>query len=596
MLYYYGNEFKEDLKSSIRAYQKSATIRKYETRIDEVKVSTTDNQIEQCLAFATAEQATKQMDSIRSLARNYYTHVDTFYTETEETLDNIKKSAADINEMLNEITGFMQRMSEELTHIGDFKGQTVNPARVKELSIDKTRFSQLNTDAWNNLFEAQIKNDKISNVALTAYFKRTCPKMDQGEELSKPEMEYLDPMVAQFVKNVEKTHIIDDTILHSVFKYYVDHRNDANLVSEQRLDNCNFLYEHIDHNAGKTMDAFFLPAFLRMDDNITLQTKRIKYTVYTAAPEYRDVILHYLPHVRLNIIEKDGVANYNPNTRDIFGRRTINLALEDTSSDDSSFCHEFGQALDDYLAKDNDTVNNISDSYKDTLLSECREHLKGTIESYNAKADDAHKLSDPEQTLLLDYFFSKDNPNVSLDNDPNYFRTLLPSTWDDKMKDAYESVRNYYGYEEYVYLEDKDYVYKTNERSQEFSRFGCKIILCDMFGGATNNKIGGMGSHTLSQKNLKSDGKTPITSDSVKSADALYDCLRGYNYFYYLDNDGNEVLRNICPTEFFAENFDFKMNNKDMTEVYQILGKTSKQFDDIYAKIAADVLGENTNK
>ena len=256
MLYYYGNEFKEELKSSIRAYQKSATIRKYETRIDEVKVSTTDNQIEQCLAFATAEQATKQMDSIRALCRTYYTHVDTFYTETEETLDNIKKSAADINEMINEITGFMQRMSEELTHIGDFKGQTVNAARVKELSIDRIRFSQLNTDAWNNLFEAQIKNDKISNVALTAYFKRTCPKMDQGEELSKPEMDYLDPMVAQFIKNVEKTNVIDDTILHSVFKYYVDHRKEAQFVSEQRLDNCNFLYEHINHNAGKTMDAF----------------------------------------------------------------------------------------------------------------------------------------------------------------------------------------------------------------------------------------------------------------------------------------------------------------------------------------------------
>ena len=29
------------------------------------------------------------------------------------------------------------------------------------------------------------------------------------------------------------------------------------------------------------------------------------------------------------------------------------------------------------------------------------------------------------------------------------------------MKDAYESVRNYYGYEEYVYLEDKDHVYRT---------------------------------------------------------------------------------------------------------------------------------------
>ena len=329
---------------------------------------------------------------------------------------------------------------------------------------------------------------------------------------------------------------------------------------------------------------------MRMDDNITLQTKRIKYTVYTAAPEYRDVILHYLPKVRLRIPEQDEIANYNHSIRDIFGRRTISLHLDDTSRGDSAFCHEFGHALDDLVAEDTDKVNYISDCLSDTILDECRDHIKSEI-------DKCDNLSDTQKTELLDYFFSRENPNVSLENDPKYYRKLLPSSWDlsPELKDAYERVRDYYGYEEYIYLEGDDSVYKTKEKNGIMSRFGCQIILSDMFGGVTNNKVGGMGTHRLKQENKMVDG-TPITSDVVKSASDLYECLTDFNYFYGLDKDGNEFLRDSYATEFFAENFDFKMNNKDMKAVYSELGRSSKQFDDLYAKIAADVLGENTNK
>lgn len=578
---YYGKEYQESLRNELVKYADSVDLKKYTTRIEQVDINEDHHFFKTSCMFA-AGQAYNQIDSVRSKIRVFKNYITEFYTGADETLDGLIKAAQNVNDVLSEINSTLKSIDDSLNMVGEFNLMTPTSDRLHSIGVDYANCYFTCKNAWNSIMDVQIANNAISDITLNYYIDNVVPFMEDDIELLAEDIKHADPIIACYFEKVKAGNIVDDLTVSRIYKYYVHNRKDAKFVSETALQNCIDAYELLHSVDGNNFDEFLKPAYENGKDDVLLQAKRIKYTVYTAAPQYRDVVLHYLPEVALVLLDPGSCAYYS-SSKLVDGKTTLNLTLEKEDSGDSSFCHEFGHALDNLTAEDTKKVNYTSDSFRDSILSECRKSIKSRI-------DMCSNLSYPQKAQLLEYFFTRENVNVSLENDPNYFRTLLPKTWSPEMKDAYEKIRAYYGYEEYVYLENNDSVYKTNENNGLTSRFGSEIIIGDILGGATNNKVGGMGTHRLDQKGLMSDGKTPISSELVKNASDLHDCLREFNYWY--DSDTDEApgeLNSHFTTEFFAENFDYHMRDSDLTSVHQVFDGSCKLFDKTYAKIVEDV-------
>lgn len=158
---------------------------------------------------------------------------------------------------------------------------------------------------------------------------------------------------------------------------------------------------------------------------------------------------------------------------------------------------------------------------------------------------------------------SKDNVNVSYPDDDQYYKKLISGN--KKVKQAYNSLRNYFGYRDYIVDETNSSF--TVERHPGFiDSYDTTTVAGDLFGAFTNLKLGAVdGSHSLNPGSL--------SEPEIESAKDLKKYLSNNSYW---NEVGRFTTRKILPfvkisdtdgeamcSEFFADSFEDRIRGID---------------------------------
>ena len=278
---YYGKEYQESLKTELSKYVDSVDLKKYTTRIEQVDISEDHHFFKTSCMFA-AGQAYNQIDSVRSKVRVFKNYITEFYTGADETLDGLIKAAQNVNDVLSEINIMLKSIDNSLNMVGEFYLMTPTSDRLRSISIDSSNCHHKCEDAWSSIIDVQIANDSISQISLDYHIMNFVGYMDMGDELPEAFIKQADAVFSCYFKKVKAGNIIDDLEVSTIYKYYVNNRKDAKFVPEIALQNCIDAYELLHPVDADKFDEFLKPAYDSEKDDVLLQAKRIKYTVYTA--------------------------------------------------------------------------------------------------------------------------------------------------------------------------------------------------------------------------------------------------------------------------------------------------------------------------
>ncbi|MCR5804056.1 MAG: hypothetical protein K6G47_07310 [Clostridia bacterium] len=545
-------------------------------------------------SLCTGSDANQHIKSIRDRIHTTLTVMSKFYTEVDSTSLQVYGMANHILLILKEVNTSMDKINMILSGLENYSGKTVTPAAIQAAGISKKKINSIKRDYYKFIFpdsdsvtkfvdemksKGELSPEDISK--LKAVYDLY---LNSGDELSGEDLrrfvdvfellgssDLTEDMLNDFMNNDEAVKLYLDDVkalnvnggalpseemdkLKRFHYWYVKNRFDSkgdenvDIMDEQRLKNSIDTYEILNPDAKKITDNFFKDVYGKNDKNVDLNVLRIKYSIYTCSPMYRDLILGYLPNMTLNPLDPGKGASCSP--KKIWGQKfaVLNLDLHQTTSGNCcSFFHEFGHGLDHLSGPpDGDT----SEAFNVSLRTDAQNRVYKDLDDYNNSVPDSEKLDTAEKDRIVEYVFDRDkNPNVV--NNSND-KPDLPKDWSDKQIKAYEYLRDVYGYPKYVYSDQnrRSDVYPQRGWYHGASRDG---IVDDIFGGMTNSKLCGKG-HAY---DVNKDTYTNYKDFQTKVIK---------NSYYYSGT--------MTDTEFYAEVFEYSALNRDLNTTKEVFGTT----------------------
>lgn len=582
---FYGTDYLECLTKEITAAHDCVDPLDYSKNISGITVGSSREGLKSD-GISAGRNALSHVNDIRDKFTILQTALNTFYGEVDETSSNILTLAGKLNELMSEANSSLVKICNMLNGVGDYKGVCITADTITSAGIDKTKFAEVSNDYWVLVIDTDFDTDNLNDTAVEAYVAYLQNRVANGEALSED----------------------DIARLKKIYDYYVRNRfgdtGDVRDMPMQTINNCVDVYELINPDAKYTMDVFFADPIAQNDEVMNRNMARIRYATYTADPEYRDIILHYMPDLHIVRYDLDETAYYSgyPHFYDWSLRNNglyINIAKDYDEKDASgnyiedrpfgAFFHEFGHGVDDVT----DLFGSSSNGMHDMLAGDLRNHMIGALDNANSmpisdkEKDLIASLSDEERQEVINEIMSYHNSNVipPAGEDEDYF---LP--WNlgdenyDRMTAAYDYLRNYYGYRELEYVgtatQAYDYIYH-DPLSDEIKKSPEYGLVNDIVGGLTNNSTGGY---------YWGHGATmPNDSSVYYNALDLYDGLNNYGYWYTYQPFTPRIPTQHTSHEFFAESFDHNVQGIDMEPSRAIFENSCDHYDDIIDGIYDDI-------
>ena len=580
---YYGEDYKLRITESLNKAHDSVTGSDYAQTIRNVDISAKNSGLKtECVNVGGA--AYSHVDSIRVKLKNLVPVLLTFYEDADETSDAVLESAKKINELLKEVNDSLVKMDAAINGIGEYKGTKATLKTLKGAGLNETRCNETKAQFWNMIFYIQMANDAINSDEATVFVDYIAALQKSGQPIPDSDIKIADAIFGKYLgaKKLLPSNMLspkDMERINAIYNYYCYYHlgpeNRISDLSEQTLQNAVNAYEMINPDAKKVTNEFFKDAHALSEDVIDLNILRIKYALYTADPEERDLMLYCLPKVELNLL--DPVKNPEITTPCCTYSSPPVITLDLRNGDAlrcCSFFHELGHAMDGLFGFP-------SDNYVDDLVNDLKTHM------HNALAEMGINLVADQEQEVIDYFFTSEGPNVV--NSEGYDWSY-PSNWTTSQAMAYYHLRDYYGYVEYDY-NPAAYSSNNNEAYDVITYYGytCGVsytvadreveyymnvlpkswhndysIVSDIGGGLTNYQIGG----TCSTHGANSDD-IPNDATIILSSSDLHDRLRYFDYYFSSQNPDDDTdcvrIRNLnIAKEFTAENWEYAVFGFDI--------------------------------
>lgn len=591
---YYGLSYKDSIRKAVSDVSNSIDGYKYTDRISNINIDEDQHFLKDTCLFA-AGKAEKQIDSVKNKSRDFIKVVFPYYEGVEKTASTVMYTAKKIGEMLNEANSAMLRIDNALNETKEYKGKKVTSGAIKNAGVDKKKCASLSAEIWKKIVELQVNNDIISDFVAVKYVNIFNEKLKNHTKLSTDDEKIFDDIYSHYISIFQGLQYvfspIELEIFNNLYDHYVELRfgpnGNARKLPEKTIQNCIDVYEFLNPKAKQITDTFFQKIYDGGNEDEIFTSRIIKYVLYTDEPKYRDVILYYLPGAELGVLPPGGISNKSG--------KTINLVLTEDKDhsleNDGAFTHEMGHFIDDFAFEDingenGEDIDDYSDQFGEQLRKDLRSHIVGKL-IYIGYYD----MSKEDRDAVVDFILSPENVNVSTVTDSNLYKKYLPDDWSPRQIKAFESLRNYYGYTEYIYDPSNPDVYDTKGHHGLADGTPEKGIIDDVSGGQSNNQIGAMGGHSLNSKKKLLNGES-ISTSNIKSADDLHDALLNYDY-WYSNKDGEErTLKDSYSSEFFAESFALRVYDHDLGPTRQVFTGGNKLFDEAYDKIYAQVMAD----
>lgn len=518
----YSEDNIKDVKTYLRAAKDSTNhnyIKSYSSQVIPSKYRHLKS-----ASIDTGNDAYYHIKSIRDRVENAYNVLCKYYNSIDTTSNNIKTMSEKIKAILDEVNSSMDKINCSLNGIGNYAGKKASPDDIRAAGIDESRCANLKAQ----FFDSYMNNDYF----IASYIDKIKALQEESGTIPPEEMDKLNKMYDWYVKNRYAPEVVT----------YVD---------KQRLKNCIDIYELFNPDAKNTTDVFFEPAINDeyYDENVEKNILCIKYMLYTCDPAYRDLILAYMKNdVKLNSLPPDKKV-CTQSSKIIDGKKVcvLNINLHRENSDNCcSFFHEFGHGV-DYLSGSD---NNSSYGFYKSLISDFTNTITNYLSDRNKKLKPEEQLSGPEMTEIINYLLYGRNPNAVWKQGED-IKSALPKTWTEAQKNAYEDIRNYYGYKEYV-IGDPDIKYKAATCPDIVNSGHAGGIIRDIMGGITNDKICGAAGHGFQHY-----GENYV---NYNTPDELRDDLSTNKSGWYYE-PGKSTPAFL--TEFFAEEFEYSVFNRD---------------------------------
>lgn len=554
---YYGEAYLKELTSTVDRIHNSVDMPSLSRPIVNVDVMDHRSQLKNC-GVGAANSADKHISDILIKLVQLHSDLVTFYGQVDTLAEDIAKSATQIKRIILSSTTSIDTINSMLAGTGDYAGVDITADKIRNAVQDKQKYKIMLQDAWASVVDAGITADDVKEKAAENYIGYIKEKLENEEELASDEYDRLKSMYGYYVKT--RPHMMDGEAA----------------LKPDTMQNLIDVYEILDPDAKKAMDELF-SKIKKKDENITEQLQRIRYITYTADPKYRDIIIYYSTKTGFRFAK--GKNQYDD---------WINTILIDFNAEDqdtlktgsteysqfSTFFHEFGHAVDDYYKP----CGRFSESIKDTLFADLRKHIENSIVS-----EGMISVSDNERDEVLDYILSFRNANVvpPEGEDEDFF---LPDNWNDDQVKLFRSIRDYYGYVEYEFL-DKFSIRTDNQiYFPQFEYKGDdKIVLSDIIGALTNNQIGATsGSHYYGSRN---------NWEICNPGDLKYRMEKEFGYWYFGSSPNYRI-----GTEFMANCFRASVLGSDMESARSVFGESCKAFDQFVEETYSSVPDEYKNK
>ncbi len=586
-------------------------------------------------SLCVGSDANSHIRSIRDRLSEAMFRLELFYSNVDTVSSVISSSADSIVALLDEVNGAMDRINNALSGLGDYQGKTVSAKNIREAGINEATCAKLKeqfTDSCANCilyniedidqYIDEMKALKDKNGTLSPeeklrlkylfdwYAKIRYDQKGFVTNLSEQDLrrfvdvfklldsdDLTDDLLNKFMKNdaavalyLEDMKALEGDIpqedlekLKKIYHWYADNRFDSNnndnilKFSDQALQNGIDVFELLCPDAKNTTNTFFSPALDDSDPNVQKNILRIKFGIYTASPQYRDVILYYMPDMHLGCYKNSPVGDWYAGAGGFkyFGYTVGNYVNTDLSKDYTydhyfgpfgSFFHEFGHGIDDVTKG----LGNSSADFNKYIKEGFEDSIDKTLERYNAEHP-SDPLTPEDMEKLKKFMLGDENNNVLADPD-NPDSYLTPPSWDDnpKLKDAYNYMRNYYGYA-VVYF-DKNGIYHWKNGSDGDPLFKSNdysgAINSDIFGALTNNKVGlARGGHYAPWMK-----DTPALFPDQNYNNAVLQIEMDTYPYWYLPGG-------FAGMEFFAESFNMGVQRIDSSPTKIVFGKAYDCYD-----------------
>ena len=554
---YYGEEYSQELKRSIAAVRSSVDSGNYSYPIQTAVIRDDRFGIKE-RGVVASRQAMIHVAQVKAKLDRLQEVLDAFYSDVDESGANIIDMADNIQKLIMESNNSLSRMSSMLKGVGEYRGKTVNSEDIRSAGINIKNFNDLSLKFWTKVVDTDLIAGNAHEEAVDKYLEH----FDFERPFSVETMNRLNGLLDHYslLRFGETTDIRD--------------------MDNMPIDHCIKIFENLYPNETKTVDTFFAKVMKKGDDNVKLNVKRIKYAIYIADPEYRDVLLRYMPEIKLNSKTNEDGEYYKK-------ALTINLGRDYDLKDDGryivddpfcNFFHEMGHGIDHLSAPKNTTRSN---ALADMLVKDAA----GAF--YDNLGESGIKLSHDEKLKVVDFLISPTNINV-IDKDRNTAKVIdnLPSDWSQEMKDSYMYMRDYYGSRDYIfYMQDTGFPYIESVDTASVSgaiKHEIKYkLLSDTVGAVTCNKIAGtpfLHPPTFETTfNIYSSNKKEFMQQLAQDS-------------YWHDTRSGELNEKL-QREFFANSFEANILGYDTEPICSV-------FDDSYDAfngIIDDIYGQDKN-
>ncbi|MBO7453175.1 MAG: hypothetical protein J6U54_22820 [Clostridiales bacterium] len=544
---YYGEDYYQELKISIATVRDSVEDRNYAQPIQTAPISDDRYRI-QSRGVNESRKAMKHIAKIKADLDRLEEVIDTFYSDADETGANIIELADNIQVLIRESNSSLARMSRMLRGVGEYGGRTVTSADIRSAGINTQNFSERSLNFWIKVIDTDLIAGNAREEAVEKYLEH----FDFQRPFSMETMDRLNGLLDHYatLRFGETTDIRD--------------------MDMMPIDHCIKIFENMYPDEIKKLDTFFSKALKKGDDTTKLNVKRIKYAIYTADPEYRDVLLGYLPKIKLNPLTEGDGEYYKK-------KLSINLFRDyDQKEDgryifDDPFCnffHEMGHGIDHLSAAKNSTR---STALSDLLVQDAAKAF------YDNLGESGIKLTHSEKQKVIDFLISPSNINViGEDRDIKTVINNLPSDWSPEMKDSYMYMRDYYGSRDYIfYIQDNGIPFimsvDTVSPSGAIKHEIKYKLLSDTVGAVTSNKLA---STPFYHPPLFEQGGYINASNTKEFMQQL-----AQDSYWYDPKSGE--LNEKAEREFFANSFEANILGYDTEPIYSVFDDSYRSFNDI---------------
>ena len=459
---YYGEDYSQELERTISAVRDSVEARNYAMPIDNAPIRS-DHYGIKYQGVNASRQAVLHVLKIKNKLDMLQEVLDTFYSDVDETGSNIIEMADIIKGIIQESNDSLARMSRMLRGVGEYMGQTITPESLHSVGI-KVDYKSRYKDFWIMVLDTDLVAGNVREDLVDTYLER----LESQKDIS---------LSSDDTKRLQG-------LLDHYSKVRFGETNDIRDVDPLIIDHCVKIYEYMNPEDVKIIDHLFKEPLKENNKTIDLNIRNIKYGLYTADPEIRAIILHYLPDIKLNDYKGEQYTDYVPAKNEI----NINLKASYDNRFDSYGCesdpfagffHEAGHGIDELSApEDKYRASGIEQTiYKDSCTR-----------FYDVLTNSGITLSEEQKYKVIDFAISNKNINVILPEDKGIDK-YLPKKWDDGSKAAYNYLRDYYGRVDLVMDETSYTLEKTLSNSDEIKGDKEYELTSDIVGAATNNKL-----------------------------------------------------------------------------------------------------------